>query len=86
MPGDGGGPDGGSKATVLMATYRQIIDWVRTHHGFTAKTCWIADVKASHGLTRRQAPNRIDPVGKVHPCPHEKRSAIEAALTHFKMI
>ena len=33
-----------------MATYREIIDWVRTHHGFTAQTCWIADVKAFRGL------------------------------------
>ena len=69
-----------------MATYRQIIDWVRTHHGFTAQTCWIADVKASHGLTRGQAPNRIHPERKVKPCPEGKRAAIEAALVHFRMI
>jgi hypothetical protein len=69
-----------------MATYREIVEWVRTHHGFTAKTYWIADVKASHGLTRGQAPNRIDPLGKVHPCPKAKRPAIVAALAHFRMI
>jgi hypothetical protein len=69
-----------------MATYREIIQWVRTHHGFAAQTCWIADVKASHGLTRAPAPNRIDPNRKVKPCPPGKRPAIEAALAHFKKI
>ena len=69
-----------------MATYPQIRDWVHTNHGFTAQDCWIADVKADHGLTRGQAPNRIDPDRKVKPCPEAKRSAIEAALMHFKMI
>jgi hypothetical protein len=44
-----------------MATYRQISDWVRFNHGFTVQTCWIADVKASHGLTRGHAPNRMNP-------------------------
>lgn len=26
----------------LMATYRQIREWVSRNHGFTAKNCWIA--------------------------------------------
>lgn len=69
-----------------MATYRQIIKWVRANHGFQAETCWIADVKEAHGLTRSQAPNRIDRQRKVKPCPASKRSAIELALVHFGMI
>jgi hypothetical protein len=69
-----------------VATYRQIIEWVRAQHGFSAQTCWIADVKASYGLTLTPAPNRIDPERKVKPCPPGKRPAIEAALAHFKMI
>ncbi|MBX7532626.1 hypothetical protein K3165_06805 [Qipengyuania sp. 1XM1-15A] len=69
-----------------MATYREIIDRVRQTDGFVAQTCWIADVKASHGLTRGQSPNRIDPGRKVKPCPPEKRAAIERALIHFEMV
>ena len=68
-----------------MATYREVQDRVKSTHGFTPKTCWIADVKAAHGLTRSQAPNRINPNSREQPCPPEKRAAIEAALKHFKM-
>ena len=68
-----------------MATYREIIDHVRENDGFVAQTCWIADVKASHGLTKGPAPNRLDPKRKVKPCPPSKRAAIERALSHFGM-
>jgi hypothetical protein len=68
-----------------MATYAQIAAWIRHEFGFVAQTCWIADVKAQHGLTRSQAPNRIDPTCRAKPCPDSKRAAIEKALTHFGM-
>ena len=69
-----------------VATYREIIDHVRQTDGFVAQTCWIADVKAAHSLTRGASPNRIDPDRKVKPCPPQKRAAIEKALSHFGMI
>lgn len=69
-----------------MATYRDIQDRVRAANGFVPKTCWIADVKNSLGLTTRRAPNRHDPDRRVHPCPIEKRAAIEEALRHFRLI
>lgn len=69
-----------------MATYREIIDRVRQTDGFVAQTCWIADVKASHGLTRGPSPNRIGPDRKVKPSPPERRAAIERALMHFEMV
>ena len=69
-----------------MATYPEIQNRMRATHGFTPKTCWIAHVKAGHGLISSQAPNRIDPDRREHPCPPEKRAAIEAALVHFGMI
>ena len=68
-----------------MATYRQIQDLVKLTHGFVPKTCWIAHVKAGHGLVGSQAPNRISPDRREHPCPPAKRAGIEAALTHFRM-
>jgi hypothetical protein len=69
-----------------MASYREIAAWVQARHGFAAQTCWIADVKSTYGLTKGQAPNRIDSSRKVKPCPPSKRPAIEAALRHFGMI
>lgn len=69
-----------------MATYREIIDRIRQIDGFVAQTCWIADVKASHGLTRGASSNRVDPDRKVKPCPPAKRAAIERALMHFGMV
>ena len=69
-----------------MATYPEITAWVRSNYGFDPQTCWIADIKAGHGLTRGIAHNRLDPVRKVKPCPADKRAAIEGALIHFGMI
>jgi hypothetical protein len=69
-----------------MATYREIQERVKTQAGFVPKTCWIAHVKSDHGLTGRNALNRFDPNAREHPCPPDKRPAIEAALNHFRMI
>ena len=68
-----------------MATYRQIQDWVKAHHGFVPKTCWIAHCKELCGMERRTAPNRQGPV-RVHPCPPEKRQAIMDAFVHLGML
>jgi hypothetical protein len=69
-----------------MATYRQIQDRVKATAGYVPKTCWIADVKAQHGLTTRQAPNRFSATSREHPCPLERKASIEAAMRHFDMI
>jgi hypothetical protein len=69
-----------------MATYRQIQEQVKAVAGYVPKTCWIADVKAQHRLTERQAPNRQSPTIRAYPCPPDKRSSIEAAMRHFGMI
>lgn len=63
-----------------MPTYRQIQDHTRSTHGFMPKTCWIAHIKSDYGLTDRQAPNRADARSRIHPCPPEKRAALEAAM------
>jgi hypothetical protein len=68
-----------------MATYIQIRDRVKQRYGFVSKTCWIADVKYQCGLPMRQAPNRKG-VGRLYPCPQEKKAAILDALRHFGMI
>lgn len=69
-----------------MATYKQIAAAVRESADFEPETCWIAHVKSDYGLTRRQAPNRIDPDRRCRPCPPSKRSHIEGVLRDFGMI
>lgn len=66
-------------------TYRQIQEYVKSHSGFAAKTCWIAHVKELHGLPVRRAWNRSGQERAV-PCPPDKRPAIEQAFRHFGAI
>ncbi len=70
----------------MTATYKQIADRVKQQEGFVPKTCWIADIRSRYGLTTRVAPNRISSATREHPCPPQKRPAIERALRHFGMI
>lgn len=63
-----------------MSIYREIQAEVKRTSGLVPKTCWIAHVLSDHGLTRRQAWNRVDPSARKHPCPSAKRPAIEQAL------
>jgi hypothetical protein len=52
-----------------MATYQEIIGFVQRRFGYKiSHTCWIADVKARHGLTTRTAPNRQSASQRVVPC------------------
>ena len=69
-----------------MASYEEIQTWVKARHGYVPKTCWIAGIKAQHGLTTRIAPNRESRQYRVHPCPLSKKASIEAAFRHFGMI
>jgi len=68
-----------------LATYKQIQEYVAQKYGVAVKTCWIAEVKDSYGLTRGPAPNREGPERK-HPCPLKYWGMIEDALRHFGMI
>jgi len=69
-----------------LATYKEIQSEVRNRFLTYVRSCWIAEIKALYGLTRRIAHNRISPSGYKHPCPVEKRSMIETVLRHFQMI
>jgi mRNA-degrading endonuclease RelE of RelBE toxin-antitoxin system len=67
-----------------MATYKQIQDYVRKHHGYTPETCWIAHVKELVGLLVRTAHNRQESTRRK-PCPPEKQEHIKKALEYFGM-
>jgi len=65
-----------------MAGYKRERDYVRDKYGINVETCHVADVKAALGLTRGLAPNRIDPVKKVKPCPRHLWTVVEEAVRH----
>jgi mRNA-degrading endonuclease RelE of RelBE toxin-antitoxin system len=67
-----------------MATYKQIQDYVRKHHGYTPETCWIGHVKELVGLPLRTAHNRQG-ITRTKPCPPEKQEHIREALEYFGM-
>lgn len=69
-----------------MTTYAKISSHVKAAHHFTPKTCWIAHVKFDHGLTRGVSPNSLSLNARKHPCPPNRRTAIEGALAHFGLI
>ena len=70
----------------MSGTYKDIQEYVKKKYSIVIKTCWIADVKRAHGLTKRQSPNRLTPNSVKYPCPDEHREKIEDALRHFKCI
>ena len=69
----------------MMATYREIQNWVQQQYGWQPKTCWIAHCKELAGLERYDAPNRIEGE-RANPCPEAKREVIFAAFRHFGML
>jgi len=70
----------------MMATYKQIQDYVKEKRGFTVKSCWIADVKEQCGLNPKVSPNRISSTCRQNPCPPEKVEAIKEALKNYNII
>ena len=63
-------------------TYAQIQQYASRHLGVapsSVKTCWIAEVKRSRGLTRSPAPNRGKGRG-AQPCPLRYWKAIQDVL------
>jgi hypothetical protein len=69
----------------IMATYREIQNYVKAKYGFEPKPCYIADMKEQAGLPVRRAWNRISDE-RVYPCPVEKKEALLDAFRHFNMI
>ncbi|GFE96722.1 hypothetical protein DmGdi_17950 [Gluconobacter sp. Gdi] len=63
-----------------MATYQEIIKWVKENHGFTAQSCWIAHILSEHGLITKVAPNRRDLSKRTKPCPAHRREKLEEAM------
>jgi len=71
---------GAPEPVARRATYGHIQAYCRRELGFTPQTCWIADVLAEQGLTRRQAPNRKDPGAPRKPCPPHRKAELAQAI------
>ena len=69
-----------------MATYKQIQDYVKKTHGYSVKSCWIANMKEIYGLAPRKAVNRKNENIRICPCPVEKQQFIKEAFKYFEMI
>lgn len=69
-----------------MATYAQIQDDIKTRHGLSVKTCWIAHVKELNGLPVRKAHNRAAYGIRQVPCPRRYRQLIEDSMRRFGML
>ncbi|EAO8199358.1 hypothetical protein E2X98_18880 [Salmonella enterica] len=63
-----------------MATYKQIAADIKSRTGKSIQSCWIADVKSRHGLTRSNAHNRIDPNKRTKECPEKWVAEIEFSI------
>lgn len=62
--------------------YKRERAYVLEKYGQKVETCHVADVKASLGLTRGQAHNRISGTAKVKPCPPDLWPLVEEAVRH----
>jgi hypothetical protein len=69
-----------------MATYKQIQNDIRSKHGKTVQTCWIANVNELSGLQMHLAPNRHSIEKRVKPCPDCMRPLIEDSMRRFGII
>jgi len=70
----------------MMATYKEIQNYVKNQFGYLPKTCWIAHMKEVCGISVKVAPNRNSIDKREVPCPPDKVESIKRAFVHFKMI
>ena len=68
------------------ATYREIKEWVKSQHGLSVSSLYIAQVKEKCGFEKRENFNLGEDGHRVPTCPPEKEEAILAAFRHFRMI
>ena len=71
---------------IILATYKQIQEYVKKEYGYTPKSCWIAHMKEVCGLKPRISPRRHSVDSRVHPCPPSKQNDLVETFKHFNMI
>ena len=68
------------------ATYREIKEWVKSQHGLSVSSLYIAQVKEKCGLEKRENFNLGAEGHRVPTCPPEKEEAIMQAFKHFGIV
>lgn len=68
------------KENTHKGTIKEIQQYVKKHFGYSAKSCWIADVKAQCGIPVKPAWNRQSLEKRTNPCPKNKIHDIIEAL------
>lgn len=74
------------KVGEVMATYKQIQDYVKEIYGYTPRTTWIAHMKEICGLNPKMAATRRSPIKRVNPCPPDRQDDLRKAFIYFKML
>ena len=74
------------KVFMKNGTVKQIQEYTKSHYGFIAKSCWIADVKEKCGLFVKPAWNRKNLNERKYPCPADKIEKIKTALQFYNLI
>lgn len=67
----------------IMATYKQIQEYIKTKHQVTIKTCWIAHAKEQLGLPLKASQRSSEGKPRVYPCPEDKLPLIKEAFEYF---
>lgn len=67
-------------------TVKNIQEFVKSRHGYSTKSCWIADVKAQCGINVKPAWNRKSLDKRLVPCPQDKIEDIKEALRFYSLI
>lgn len=67
-------------------TVKQIQEYTKSHFGYSAKSCWIADVKSQCGINVKPAWNRKNKNNREVPCPPDKINDIKEALKFYSLI
>ena len=67
----------------IMATYKQIQEYIKTKHQVTIKTCWIAHAKEQLGLSLKASQRSSEGKPRVYPCPPDRLPLIKEAFEYF---
>lgn len=70
----------------VLATYKQIQEYVKQRYGYVPKLCWIVHMKEECGFKPKVSSNRYSGNVRMYPCPTEKQEDIKDSFRYFKML
>lgn len=70
----------------VIATYRQIQDYIEEIYGYIPKKTWIAHMIEECDLNPEMPTNRRLQAERVNPCPPDRQDDLREAFEYFKLI